>query len=266
MSIAKPPTKIISSVEIWKECVALIRRESPLLLPLAFATVGIGQAGVILLFGLISTGRISGLLFFCLALCWFWVVFGQLAISALVLKPGSSVGESMSRASHAMPRMIFIAVWLIMMLILITIPFSLLLAKNGLAPGTPISGLSASDYLMISPVLLFALWFSARIYTLYAVLVEESGRSMSRLAKAFVMTRGNGSRLIGVVMLFGIVGQLLQLLAVLIVTVIAKMAIGTQAFATETTIIAALAAGLAGTLPSLGSAVFGALLYKRLTA
>lgn len=94
---------------VWEETIAFMRRESGLLLPVAFAIFGPGQ--ILLRIAMAAAAAPQGgpasspspeaLLILPAAVL---VLFGNITISAIVLSPGISVGEALARAANGLPR------------------------------------------------------------------------------------------------------------------------------------------------------------------
>ena len=95
--------------KVWEETIAFMRRESGLLLPVAFATFGPGQ--ILLRIAMTAAAAPEGapasppspeaLLILPAAIL---VLFGNIAISSIVLFPGISVREALARAANGLPR------------------------------------------------------------------------------------------------------------------------------------------------------------------
>jgi hypothetical protein len=81
------------------------------------------------------------------------------------------------------------------------------------------------------------LWLSAKLVPLFAVIVNER-RGIGALRRSFALTRGGALRLIGVLILFGIVSIVAVSAATSVVGVVARLILGGEAAASVALIVA----------------------------
>ncbi len=249
----------------WTETTAFIRRESHLLIPLSLATLALGQTGSILIMERLTKGAAGGFLILSFIACWMLITTGQLAISGLVLTPGSSVGEALKRAVKSLPRMVVIGAWALMALMLMMIPLLLFLAKNGAGADSMAVALRPQDMLPLLPLLVVALWFSIRTIMLHAVLIDTDRPALPSLKRSFQMTKGKAAAFLSVTLMFFIGGQLIQLIVAMIATVILGGIFSAIGLPLVGNTLASFVAGAAGALPACFLSVFAAICYQHLS-
>jgi hypothetical protein len=84
---------------------------------------------------------------------------------------------------------------------------------------------------------LAGLWISAKLVPLFAVIVNER-RGIGALRRSFALTRGGALRLIGVLILFGIVSVVAVSAATTVVGVVARLILGADSAASVALIVA----------------------------
>ncbi len=250
--------------DIWRDTQNLVRREAHLLGPVTMATIGIGQAGAILLFGQIAKGVVSGSLMIAFICCWLLGSIGQLAITVLIQKVGMSVAEGLRRSVSLLPKLMLIAAWIMCTFVIFAVPLTMLLAKNGLAANSPVSALQASDVFILMPLIFFMVWSSARLYLLYPTLTGQNRPAMQSLLNAFRLTKGRLRQILPVMFVFYFVGQLIQLVIAAVATLLFAAFISNSSTSLAASTIIALVSGTAGAIPVLMSTVFAALYYDRI--
>ncbi len=257
----------ISMSAIWDESAALIRRESHLLVPVALATVGIGSVisgltqpetpaaglGAIGAFGFVIGNILS--------------LIGNLAMMALALMPGMSVGESLRLAVARMPKMFGIVALFLIALIVMMIPIVIILKFSG----APISANMTAEELPAMAILLVLivgavlLYASARLVTLSAAMVDRNPPVIEAIKSSFVATRGIAAKIVGVVLLFFVVTLVVSGAAASISGILFGMlgkAVGAPLLGKGLTV---LVTGMVSALLSIVSTVFAAMLYRKLS-
>jgi hypothetical protein len=251
-----------SLTTLWHQSLEFARRESALLVPLALSTFAIGNAASILAIGMIRSmgGQILMLLILVAGL--FLVFLGQLAVTALVLKPGASVGEALRMAVKALPKLVLIWIGLIMILFVATIPATLALQMMGFDPRAAQPQFQLGDLLAILPVILLMIWLAARLFVMQSALIDQNSLPLGATKLSFSTTKGDGLRLMGVIVGFAFLGQFVQFVAAFIASglfISLFKAVGSPFGAT---VMVALAAGMAGAAPALLSSIFAAFYYR----
>ncbi len=250
---------------IWRETLDFVRRESKLLMPLAMATLAIGYAAFFLGFGIQTRQGGSGLLMMLLLSAMALMFLGQLAITALVLKPRLSVAESLREATLAMPRIVLISILMGVLLLIVSIPLSIALAFAGIdvastvQPGQPLS------FVLAAPLLGFMLVILARLFPIQAVVIDRKTSVLEALRSSFQLTRNTTLNLLAAIFAFLIASQLVQLVAALISSAIFTPLAAMISAPFAGTVMVALAVGMANAVISLLSTVFAAFFYKSRT-
>lgn len=181
---------------VWDDSVAFMRRERALLVPLALATLGLGNM-VIELAQDMSTGGNPSPTDMALSLlvlpAILWLLVGQLAIITLALRTNCSVGEALRHGAARVGINLLIGLLLGLAL---TLPF--LPPIVALAPYA--QQIAAKDYTHIHLPLWASLWclglaalllfISTRLFVLAAVTLERRGNPVVLIQQSFALTRG----------------------------------------------------------------------------
>lgn len=251
---------------VWEETIAFLRRERALLVPVALALFGPAQ--LLLRFAMdgadptAMAGKANPQTLLALP-AFLFALFGYLVISLLVLVPGLSVGEALSRAVRAFPRAIaagavVFGAWAgVALAVVITATLGIMLFRSGTPSGSITNILS---FLLIIPVLVVVV----RMLLFAPVLaVEESGPIVA-LRRIWALGRDNALRFTGVWMLFLFLGILVTMVDTLVLgSVFGLLALGIGDAELIGIIQALVTAGLQAML-SLGMTVYLALIYRRL--
>jgi hypothetical protein len=257
----------VSMSAIWDESSAMIRRESHLMVPVALATVGIG--GIIS--GLTQPetpaagfGAI-GLLGFIIGIVF--QIIGNLAIIALTLMPGISVAESLRLAMSRLPKMIGISFLFLVMLFVMMIPAGFIVSMSG---ATLSADMAARDLppitfllvLLIGAVLIF---FSARLLTLSATVVDRNPPIIEAIKSSFRATEGMASKIIGVALLYFVVTVVITSAVAAISGILFGMIGKALAAPLLGKGLTVLVTALVSAALSIIASVFAALLYRKLS-
>ncbi len=252
---------------LWQNSLDFARRESALLVPLVLSTIALGNAASILAIGLMRAMGGGGL-FILIALLGLLLVFlGQLAVTTLVLKPGSTVGDGLRIAGKALPKLVTIWAGLLLILFIATVPITLALQLTGFDPSAAAARgqVQASDLLVISPVIVLMIWLAARLFVMQSALVDKNASPLAAVKASFVATNGDGLRLSGIVIGFAVLAQFVQFVAAFIATGLFVSLFKAAGSPFGASVMVALAAGMAGAAPALLSAIFAALYYRSRT-
>jgi hypothetical protein len=198
----------ISMSSIWDETVVLLRRESALMVPLALATIGIGSAVSSLAQGTIQKAGgegVSGLIYFALLMATILTLVGNLAVTALALRPGMSVGEALRLGLTRLPKMVAISILFGLVVTLMVIPLAVILIASGVdiqakMPDVPPL---AMLYALVAIAALF--YLGARMFTVNALVVDKNPPVVETIKQTFAATQGLAGKIIGVTILFLVV-------------------------------------------------------------
>jgi hypothetical protein len=258
----------ISMSAIWDESAALIRRESHLLVPVALATVGIGAVISGLTQPETPAAGISAMGIVGFVIGNIFSLLGNLALMALALMPGVSVGESLRLAVARLPKMLSIVVIFFFAVVVLMIPITLILKLSGAQISANMSpeeipGVAILVALIVGAALLYA---SARLLTLSAVIIDRNPPAIEAIKSSFASTDGIVMKIVGVMLLFFVVtfvvGRAVSSLSGILFGMLGK-AVGAPLLGTGLTV---LATGLVSALLSIVSTVFAAMLYRKLSS
>lgn len=139
-------------------------------------------------------------------------IWGQLALIAAASDPAVHRADAFRLAAPRIPTAIGLVFLLGFLAFLLFIPAAAILARGGVSMAALRAGVvptvppSTSGLLLIYfiALLIFGLWLNARLSLLMPVVLHERA-GIGSYARSFALTRGLTWRLIGVVLLFGIV-------------------------------------------------------------
>lgn len=266
---------MVSMGTVWDRTAEFLSDNLGTVLPIALGAIFV-PAAVSGSLAELQRGAAPGLAFglglasLLLAIVTFW---GQLAITALTLDPSAGRG-AMGIAAQRLPAALLVMISLFVALFLLAIPAGIIMALSGAdlsgtATGAmpsvpPAAALWVLLYvLVLLPVLL---WLTARLAVLLPVIVGE--RAMfGAIPRSWSLTRGSALKIVGVLILYGIVATVAYLAATTtfgaIITLIAGRGEDGLSLATVLTVIVGGAVSTAFTV--LGTA-FTAKLYLALRA
>jgi hypothetical protein len=259
---------MISMNQIWDDSIAFIRRESALLVPLAFATIYVADVVAGLAQSMAKPTDPNPVVPIAILAAALWSVIGQLSIVSLVLKPGQSVGEALSHGLSRLGKVILIALLLGLVVSVALLPVAVAAVASGANPAKPesLQNLPGWVSLMMLVVTGGLIWLGVRLALMNALIVDRNPGVIEALKGGFALTRGITARLFLVVLLYGVVllvmgaavkyvaGTMFELLARLLESPL----VGTA--------LTALVTGLVSTAMSLIATVFLATLYRRVSS
>ena len=260
-----PPRLSIS--DVWDDTARFVRRESTLLMPLAFATTGVGA----LLWDLAApvaapgTRPPPGAWMLVLIPVTLLFLIGNIAIAALALNGGISVREALHAAVTRLGNALSVLLLFLGLALFATVVVSVVAMLIGLAIGWPPEQATGLGLMLVLPLVLFA---AVRLLTLWPAVAAAPIRPAPRavVRSAWRSTHGLFGRLAGAMLLYAlayvaILGAIQYGLGS--VLLLAGRALGQPAGFTLT--VSVLSA-MAGAAVQAIWGVFGALLYRRLTA
>lgn len=255
---------------VWEETIAFLRRESSLLVPVALALFGPAQ--LLLRFAMAGAadptamaGRAISAQIFLAFPALLLALYGYLAVSLLVLVPGLSVGEALSRAVRAFPKAIATAAlvmiaWLCIAIAIVTAATLgvLLFRSSPQSPGVA----NLLSLLLIIPMLVIVV----RMLLFAPVLAVEETGPVAALRRIWTLSRDNIVRFVGVWLLFLFLGFLVTMVDMLVFGSIFRL-LGLGVGDAELLGIAQalISAGFQALL-SLGMTVYIALVYRKIVS
>ncbi|SEL29168.1 hypothetical protein SAMN05216382_1729 [Sphingomonas palmae] len=165
------------------------------------------------------------------------LIAGVLAITAVASDPEVDAAQATRIAfARLLPALGAIALVMVVLFV-VMIPITLLIMHAG-ATFNPATGRfdlarASGSALQLAGVigllaLIVGLWLTAKIAPLFAVIVNER-RGLGAFARSFRLTRGSTLRLVGVIILYGIVVIVAVMAATLIAGIAARLLLGPDA-------------------------------------
>ena len=200
---ATPPRFSIANV--WDETSAFVRREAGLVLPVAFATTGVGTLLWDLAVPDTAMGTRPQLGAWTLVLIPVTLLFllGNIAIASLALHGGISVREALRAAVQRMGNALLLMLLFLGVALGIVVAVSLIAMLIGAVTGWPTLLATNFGLSLMLPVLLF---LAVRLLTLWPAVADAGTKPAPvRIAKqAFANTRGVFGRLAGATLLYAL--------------------------------------------------------------
>lgn len=251
--------------QAWDDAMAFIRRESALLIPLALATVFVGDVVGTLAQGGKPGAEPSGVAFVAILAAAVWSIVGQLSLNALVLRPGLSVGEAISVGVARLGKTILIGILLGIGLFIALVPVGAALIASGFNPQNPeaMRDLPTWAAFYVGLLSIVMLWIGARLLLLNPLLVDRNPGVIATIKESFGLTRGIAAQIVLVLLIYIIVLAILTGAVRFVVGSIAALIAAAAGSQFLGSVITALASGLMATALSLVAAVFIACLYAR---
>jgi hypothetical protein len=252
---------------VWEETIAFLRREGGLLVPVALALFGPAQ--LLLRFAMAGAadpaamaGKAISAQIFLAFPAVVLALYGYLAVSLLVLVPGLSVGEALSRAVRAFPKAlasgaVIMVVWLCIAITVVTAATLgvVLFRSSPQAPGVA----NLLSLLLIIPMLVIVV----RMLLFAPVLATEESGPIDALRRIWALSRNNIVRFVGVWLVFLLLGLLVTMVDMLVFgSIFRLLALGVGDPELLAIGQALMSAALQAML-SLGMTVYIALVYRK---
>ncbi len=162
-----------------------------------------------------------------------FTIWGQLAITAAASDPGILRRDAFALGLRRLPVALGVYLIIIAVAILLMFPIGIAIGVSGVnlaQPGSMIAqGLPAGTrgfvVLYVLALVVFAFWITARLFLLNPVLVNERD-GVASLGRSFALTRGLVWRVLGFVLLAGIVLLVGMLAAQLVAGLIFRLLLG----------------------------------------
>lgn len=257
---------MISMNQIWDDSIAFIRREFALLLPLALATLYVGDVVANLATGFSTPATPNPFATIAILAATIWSIVGQLSIVSLVLKPGQSVGEALAHGGARLGKVILVALLLGIVVALALSPIGAVAIAYGANPEAPESFQKLPGWLglLVLVTLAALVWLGIRLALMNALIVDRNPSVLDTIKGGFALTKGITARLFLIVLLYGlmvlVLGSAVKFVAGSLFALIGA-GLGSP-FAGA--VMAALVGGIVNAGLSLVATVFLAMLYSRL--
>ena len=254
----------------WEETSAFLGKEARLVTPVALATFALPSMLVGWAFpggGPTNAGGGGLLLLIAVLLV---TMIGQMTIVLLVLGWSGSVGQAMAKAAQRVPTLFGAA-------LIVFLPLSLI-AVIGL--GVALASAGVTDPATLTPKALLAIpsvwWISllvallviilmVRLFPMSAVAAKEAIGPIKLLRRSWALTKGNGGRLLVLLLLLGIGGFILNAAVTMVAGSFAVLAIGAPKEFNLAALVVALVGGLVGALVSAVSAAMIGRVFAQLS-
>jgi len=191
------------------------------------------------------------------------VLFGNIAIALIVLIPGISVGEALSRAARGFPKAIAVLLLLVAGFILAALAIVIVATLGSMAVGSnPQSPAFASRIAML--VIIPMIVLVVRMLLMSPVIAMEQGGAVEAIRRSWALGKGNILRFAAVwvlAMFLGILIGLIERFVIGSVVGLLKLGVG-QAELLD--IVQLVINAAIESILSLGMAVYLALAYRKL--
>jgi hypothetical protein len=255
---------MISMNQVWDDAVSFIRRESALLVPVALATLYVGDVVSSLAGGATLPTERDALARVAIFAATLWSIVGQLSIISLVLKPGLSVGEALAHGGGRLGKVLLVALLIGAAVAVLLMPAAIAAVANGANPAIPatLQMLPGWVSVLILATAGLILWMAVRLALMNALIVDQNPGVVESIRRGFMLTKGIASRLLLVGLLYVVVlvilGKAVQFVAgsafALLGAALGSVFVGQ--------VLTALFTGLISTALSLVATVFLAMLYR----
>lgn len=199
-------------------------------------------------------------------------MWGQLAVTALVLEPAASAGAALRTGGRRLPAMAGTALLLLLGFLILTAPIGYLAVSAGTVTmdmngmRAMMTGEGRRNLLIASLVTtLVLLWIFARLAVLMPVIVAER-RGLRAIPRAFALTRGLALKLLGVLLLYFVVLGIVTYAAQTVFGTVFALVLGGEGAVTLAGVLAALLVAVVSAGFSVLASLFLAVLYRAIRA
>lgn len=263
---------------VWESAVEAVRGRAGLIAPIAFGALflpSVAQAAVQAYLapqpGAAAAAGPAAIGFLVTVAALVVTLWGALAITALTSHPSTTRSEATGRATARLLPLIGVTLVAGFALVLVLLPALIAIAASGVdlaamqAGQRPEIGGGAAAfiglYFVVAAVLL--LWIFARLLPLVPTVLHER-LGLRAIGRAFRMTKGMGLRLVGVLLIYGIVLLVASGAAQFVFGIPARLLLGADGSATAQ-FIGGIAGAAVATVLSVLSYAFVARLYAALS-
>ena len=198
---------MISMSQIWDESISFIRKEATLLVPLALATLYIGDVVTTLAQGSATSAQPNIAATIAMLGGTIWSIVGQLAIVSLVLISGQSVGEALGHGAARLGKVLLIAFIIGIFVALALTPIAVVAVANGANPAVPETLQNLPGWLSLITLVIVGvlIWLGIRLSLMNALIVDRNPGVLEALKHGFKLTQGIAARLSLVIILYALV-------------------------------------------------------------
>ena len=259
---------------VWDRAAAFAAERFGALLPIALLTLVLPSTitGALQPLRAAATPTVGLLLVLAMLAAALIALWGQLAVTALVLEPGVGMRGALRTGGRRLPAMTGTALLLLLAFLILTAPIGYLVLGTGNVTmdmngmRTVMTGEGRRNVLLASLVTtLVLLWIGARLAVLMPVVVAER-RGLRSIPRAFALTRGLALKLIGVLLLYGLVLGIVTYAAQTVFGTVFALVLGGEGAVTPAVVLTALAVAVVSAGLSVLASLFLAMLYRSIRA
>lgn len=250
---------------IWEETIAFVRAEFSLLLPVAM--LGFGLPTIVILLAVPMDATRVGMLKPGPWMLWFvpsgiLSMLGSLAVSALALRPGVSVRESIGVAVSRMPSALGLLLFYVGYQVALAVPLLIvseieLKVSGAVGPASVVVNLAC---------IALTIWLFVRLMPIWAVLSDRPQKPWEAVRAAFRLTRGCYPKLLLLRVVMAFAAMLLMVVLLIPIGAIAQLIGALTGGASVSILLSFIATGLMVAMIGGIWTVFVARLYRRLDA
>jgi hypothetical protein len=198
----------LSISEAWSETAAFVKREGRLIYPIGFLLIALPGALLRTSVPVMVPGQLPepGLWLALLPVAIILTLIGNIAISRLALRPGTSVAESLQHGARRFVTLFLAALLTGLALMVIALPLVFLLAAVAAAAGNP--AIAASGAILFLPVFAF-IW--TRLILMTPIAAAEEGGPVAVIRRSWALTAGKFWTLLGFLALLVLVALVVSL-------------------------------------------------------
>jgi hypothetical protein len=188
---------MISMNQVWDDSIAFLRRERALLIPLAGATLLVGDVLSSLAQAGLQSEEPSPARSLALLVGVVIALVGQLSITALVLRSGLSVGEALLHGLRRLPKVALVGMLLGFAGVVVLLPFLFALRSAGIDLANAQNAAAMPPWIGVAFLVLTGalLWLAVRLAMMNALIVDTNPPVIATIRGAFALTKGIAARL-----------------------------------------------------------------------
>jgi len=215
----------LSPTRAWNEAAAFVGREGALLFPLALLAV-LPSAALQLLMPVVPRGQVPppGPWMLLIPVTFIVAITANVAITRLVLRPGTSVGEALGHGLRRMPMLLALALMMMIgAILLLTIIATIIFAATAAPGGRPSGAAMALAMLLAVPPVLY---LGARLLLMTPVAAAEPGGPFVILRRSWTLTAGHVWTLLGLIVLIAVLALVVLVAASAVVGIVVILLAG----------------------------------------
>lgn len=265
---------MVKMTSVWDRTSDFLRDDGARVLPVAIGLIflpnllsGVADGAVAGQPGALSaTAGIAAIAFTLLTL------WGGAAITALAMR-ASPPGAAVAHAGRRLPAIIGLTLLLLLAAALLVMPFAAILLAGGVdmaaleTAGSTLPDMDGRTAMMLlaygALLSVLSLWVSTRLLLLVPVVLAER-LGVGAIRRVWSLTRGHGLRLVGVLLLYGLVAAVATMAVGAVAGLVGALLSGDAPGISIGTIIAATASAIVATLLSVVQSAFVGKLYTAL--